>query len=102
MTRPFKAVNVDIAETEKKICVCDSTSFNLTNTCFDVTWEVVTNGLPGEPYVSGNSIVAGTNCGSWTVIARSTDNPDRTDSAVLHVFGVADLTVALPRGGLRA
>lgn len=40
ITQPFTVVNVDIFEAEKTVCVCDSTAFTLTNTCWEVSWEV--------------------------------------------------------------
>ncbi|MCX8090709.1 MAG: hypothetical protein N3I86_07210 [Verrucomicrobiae bacterium] len=92
ISKNFTVVNVDIAEDEKTVCACETANFTLTNSCGGaVTWEVVPNGLPGEPYVSGNSIIAGTNCGSWLVLARSTVNSNCLDYAWLHVFTVAGL-----------
>jgi hypothetical protein len=76
--------NVDIAETNRTVYVGGTTSFTLTNTCGDVTWQV-SPAEPGGPYVNGSSIVAGTNCGIWTVIARSVANTNCTDSATLTV-----------------
>jgi hypothetical protein len=91
----LRVVNVDIPEDEKKVCACDTASFTLTNSCGEaVTWEVVTDGVPGEPTVNGSSILAGTNCGTWLVIARSTTNPNCADSAGLTVYGVESLAPA--------
>lgn len=61
-------------------------------TCFNVTWEVVTNGSGGEPTVAGGTVAAGTNCGRWTVIARSTVNSNCADSATITVVRVEDLS----------
>ena len=87
----FTVVNVDIVETETNVCACGVASFTLTNTCGEVTWEVSPS-EPGGPYVNGSTVIAGTNCGSWTVIARSTVNTNCFDSATLKVFAVTDLT----------
>ena len=84
----FKVVNVDIAEETKVTCVGGTTSFTLTNTCFDVTWEIVTNETPGAPTIDGGTVTAGTNCGTWTVIARSTENTNCVDSATVKIVGV--------------
>jgi len=91
-TANFKVVNTDISETEKFTCVCETVSYTLTNTCDPVTWEVWTNGVPGEPTVSGSSIVAGTNCGSWLVTARANPNTNCTDWTMLTVVKVESLT----------
>jgi hypothetical protein len=84
----YKVTNVDIVENEKVVCVEDTVAFTLTNTCDDVTWEVMSQGLPGEPTVSGNSILAGTNWGVWTVIARSTENANCLDYASIKVLKI--------------
>ena len=91
-------VNVQIAETEKKICACDNTSFTLTNTCGSVTWEISPTNIPGGPTISGGTVTAGTNCGTWTVIARSTENTNCTATASVTVFTVESLA---PQGGTR-
>ena len=89
----FNVVKVDIAETEKFVCVCDTASFSLTNSCdFGMIWEVITNGVPGEPTVIDNVITAGTSCGSWTVIGRSALNTNCADSATLTVIKIVGLS----------
>ena len=91
ITTNFTVVNVDIAETGKTNCVCDTTSFTLTNSCHSVTWEVSPD-EPGGPHAVGSAIVAGTNCGTWTVTARSTVNTNCTDSATLIVVKADSLS----------
>lgn len=92
--KAFLVSSVDIFEPEKIVCACDTASFTLTNTCGEVTWEVQGAMNPGNPMVASNSIVAGTNCGSWNVVARSKDNTNCTDMAVLKVVGAGSLTVS--------
>ena len=91
MSTNFTVVNVDIAEVAKTICVCDTTSFTLTNSCHSVTWEVSPDEL-GGPHAVGSAIVAGTNCGTWTVLARSTVNTNCVDSASLVVVKVESVS----------
>ena len=91
----FSVVNAEIAEADKTICVCDTTSFTLTNTCDPVTWEVWPD-EPGGPHVLGDTIVAGTNCGTWAVVARSTVKTNCADGASLTVVKVEGLW---PDGG---
>lgn len=93
----FMVVNVEIAEKEKTICVCDTTGFSLTNSCGAVTWEVSPD-EPGGPHASGSSIIAGTNCGTWTIIARSTIDTNCIGSASLTVVKVASIA---PDSGLQ-
>lgn len=92
--KTFLVSSVDIFEPEKIVCACDTASFTLTNTCGEVTWEVQGAMNPGDPMVVSNSIVAGTNCGSWTVVARSKDNTNCSGLAVLKVVGAGSLTVS--------
>jgi hypothetical protein len=80
----FYVGNVQIFESWKAVCTNGSTSFTLSNTCDTVTWEVSPVVL-GGPYASGSTIYAGTNCGTYTVTARSTVNTNCTGSTTLYV-----------------
>jgi hypothetical protein len=61
-----------------------------------VIWEVITNGTGGEP-TGGSVITAGTNCGTWSVIARSTVDTNCSASATLNVVKVTSIS---PSSGL--
>jgi hypothetical protein len=89
----FTVVNVQIAEAWKAVRVNGTTSFTLTNTCGAVTWSVSPQ-QTGGPYANGSTIVAGTNCGSWTVTATSTVNTNCTASATLYVVNLTGITDA--------
>jgi hypothetical protein len=80
----FKAVRVDIFETQIVSCTNQTVSFTLTNTCGGVTWEVSPS-VAGGAQVNGGSIETGTNCATYTVTARSTNNTECTDTATLVV-----------------
>ncbi|MCW5553213.1 MAG: HYR domain-containing protein [Verrucomicrobiae bacterium] len=90
VSRDFTVLNVEIAEPHKFTCACETVSYTLTNTCGEVTWEVWPED-PGGPRAVGSSIVAGTNCGTWTVSARSVENPNCAAAATLTVVTVAGL-----------
>ncbi|MGI8966473.1 MAG: hypothetical protein ACR2H1_10365, partial [Limisphaerales bacterium] len=92
-TVSFEVVNVQIAEPEVFTCVSSVTGFSLTNSCGSVTWEVWPE-EPDGPTVNGGAITAGTQCGTWTVIARSTINTNCTASASLTVVDVEGLSPA--------
>jgi hypothetical protein len=80
----FYVGNVQIVEPWKAVCTNGTTSFTLSNTCDTVTWEVSPI-VPGGPYANGSTIYAGTNCGTYTVTARSTVNTNCTGSTTLYV-----------------
>ena len=70
----FYVGNVQIVEPWKIVRAKGTTAFTLINTCGPVTWSVSPQ-QPGGPYANADgTIVAGTNCGSWTVTATSTVN----------------------------
>jgi hypothetical protein len=93
VTNNFTVVNVQIAEAWKAVRVNGTTSFTLTNTCGAVTWSVSPQ-QPGGPYANGSTIVAGTNCGSWTVTATSTLDTNCTASSTLYVVNLTAITDA--------
>jgi hypothetical protein len=79
-------VNVEIAERSKTVCITETTGFHLTNTCGNVTWEIAPTNIVGGPTISGSgTVTAGTNCGVWSVIARSTINTNCIGTASLVV-----------------
>jgi hypothetical protein len=88
----FYVANVQIFEPWKAVCTNGSTSFTLTNTCGTVTWEVSPI-IPGGPYAQGSTIFAGTNCGTYTVTARSTVNTNCTGSTTLYVVELDSISV---------
>jgi hypothetical protein len=84
----FYVGNVQIVEPWKIVAANGTTGFTLTNTCGPVTWSVSPQ-QPGGPYANAEgTIVAGTNCGSWTVTATSTVNTNCTASATLYVVNL--------------
>jgi len=88
----FYVGNVQILQPWKAVCTNGSTSFTLSNTCDTVTWEVSPIVL-GGPYASGSTIFAGTNCGTYTVTARSTVNTNCTGSTTLYVVEFDSVSV---------
>jgi len=88
----FYVANVQIVEPSKIVPANGTTAFTLTNTCGPVTWSVSPQ-QPGGPYANADgTIVAGTNCGSWTVTATSTVNTNCAASATLYVVNLTAIT----------
>jgi len=78
----FFVANVDILEAVNVSCTNQTVTFTLTNTCGDVTWEVIPSVTNGAQVVGG-SIYTGTIYTNYMVIARSTVNTNCMDVASL-------------------